>query len=328
MYLLPAPAAEPAPSEMSATVDKTIPAASTNPVVVYLASLAPRSQRTMRQSLALLAELASRSRMDPEAFPWASVRPEHVAAWKAKLNDSCKFTTANKHLAALRGVLKATWRVGAMDSETYARTIDFQPIRGSTLPNGRSLDAGELRSLFVACSKDPRASGRRDAAALAILYGAGLRRSEAAALDLDDVNAETGELRIRTGKGNKGRLSYLSNGGLQALKDWLVARGPEPGPLLCPVNQRGVIIQRRMTDQSIYALLKKRGAQAGLASFSPHDMRRTFVGDLLEAGADISQVQQLAGHSNVTTTQRYDRRPEQTKRKASALLHVPYTKAV
>lgn len=78
-----------------------------------------------------------------------------------------------------------------------------------------------------------------------------------------------------------------------------------------------------MTDQGVLYILQRRAEEAGIASFTPHDLRRTFIGDLLEAGADISTVQKLSGHANVQTTAGYDRRGEEAKRRAADLINLP-----
>jgi len=67
-----------------------------------------------------------------------------------------------------------------------------------------------------------------------------------------------------------------------------------------------------------------RAKQANVKAFSPHDLRRTFAGDMLDAGADISTVQKIMGHSSANTTASYDRRDKRTKKAAAGLLHVPY----
>jgi site-specific recombinase XerD len=220
--------------------------------------------------------------------------------------------------------LKECWRLGYTTADDYRRAADVPTIKAEKLPRGRALASGEVAALMAACSRDSSPAGIRDAALIAVLYGAGLRRAESVGLDISDYSFETGELAIRGGKGRKDRLGYATNGSADALNDWLSIRGGDPGPLFCNVNKGGRIRIRRLTDQAVLHILRKRAEGAGVGSFSPHDLRRSFISDLLDAGADISTAQKLAGHSNVTTTARYDRRGEATKRKAAELLHVPY----
>lgn len=196
------------------------------------------------------------------------------------------------------------------------------------MPRGRALRPGELRALFDAVDEGGRRNptlAARDAALLAVLYGCGLRRAEVVSLDLDDYQPEeTGAtLKVR-GKGNKERLAHVNNGVQAALEVWVAERGGQPGPLFLPVNKAGRTIHRRMTGQAVLWVAQQRAAQAAVEHFTPHDLRRSFVSDLLDAGADLSTVQQAAGHAQVATTARYDRRGEAAKRRAAGLLYVPY----
>jgi len=111
------------------------------------------------------------------------------------------------------------------------------------------------------------------------------------------------------------------------VREWVAVRGDEAGPLLCPVTQTGEVVVRPMTDQAVYGILRTRAAKAKVKAFSPHDLRRSCVSDLLDAGVDISVVQRFVGHANVTTTARYDRRGEQAKKKAAKSLHVPFVES-
>jgi site-specific recombinase XerD len=164
----------------------------------------------------------------------------------------------------------------------------------------------------------------RDAALVALMYSAGLRREEVVALTLASYDRAEGKLNV-WGKRDKQRTAYLVNGADRAMSDWLKLRGLEGDALFCAINKGGRLdTSKALTPQAIYNILQKRAKEAGVKEFSPHDLRRTFVSDLLDAGADIATVAKMAGHANVQTTARYDRRPEEAKKKAAGLLHVPY----
>lgn len=296
-----------------------------HPAVVYLASLSEGSRRTIFQALDTMARLLSGGRLGVFMLNWAALRYEHTAAIRSLLAERYKPSTANKMLSALRQVLYHAWQLGQISAEDYQRARSVRSIVGDVLPAGRDLGAGELAALMAACEADPSPAGARDAAIIALMYATGIRRSSVVRLNLADYDPTTGTLRVRQAKRNKEYLAYVAQDGAQrAMADWLAVRGSEAGPLFWPVTKGGDLIPRRLSTQAVYNLLIKRAHQAGVKHFSPHDLRRTLAGDLLDAGADIVTVQRILGHASVDTTARYDRRPEEVKRKAATLIHVPY----
>jgi site-specific recombinase XerD len=296
-----------------------------HPAVVYLASLSEGSRRTMYQALNTIAGLLSADQLNAFQLNWAALRHQHTAAVRAQLAARYKPATANKMLSALRRVLYHAWTLGQMSAEDYHRARAVQNVRGDSLPAGRDLGLGELSALIAACESDPSPAGARDAAVIAVMYATGVRRASVVRLDLADYELDTGTLRVREAKQRREYLAYLSQDGAQrALADWLAVRGGAAGPLFWPVTKSGEAINRRLSTQAVYNLLVKRAKQAGIDHFSPHDLRRTLAGDLLDAGADIATVQRILGHASVDTTARYGRRPEEVKRKAANLIHVPY----
>lgn len=274
----------------------------------------------MRQVLDLAASAISPG-SNAMTTSWSTVGYQQVAAIRSKLSGYAP-STANKTLAAVRGVLRQAFALGQIDPERYQRAISVRSVRGERLARGRAVTQDELKMMFAACDVSTVAAAR-DAALLAVAYGAGLRRSEINRLDLSDYDKATGKLIIR-GKGNKERLAYATNGSLLALAKWTSVRGSHPGPLFLPVNKADRIEHRRMTEQAVYMILRRLGQKAKIEKFSPHDLRRTFIGDLLDAGADIVTVQALAAHASVSTTARYDRRPERTRQRAAEMIHVPF----
>ena len=294
-----------------------------NPAAVYLAGKpSAAGRRGLENALRRATRvLTGGSISDPYALNWPAVRYQHVAALRAILiEEGAKPASINLVLSAIRGTLKEAWRLELIAAEDMARVADVANVKAAPLPAGRHVERGEIRRLFEECGHDP--VGARDAAMLGLLFGCGLRRSEAVALELADYTA--GAVRVRAGKGRKERLVYPPSGARDAIEAWITVRGDWEGALLTPVLKGGRVQRRNLTDQAVMLRLRFLAKRAGISKLSPHDLRRTYVGELLDAGADMATVQKLAGHADPATTSRYDRRPEEAKRRASELLTVPY----
>jgi site-specific recombinase XerD len=297
-----------------------------HPAAVYLSLLAPGSRRTMRQSLDAIASVLTDGQCDAMTLNWAALRYQHTAAVQGILMTKHLPTTALKMMCALRRVLKEAVRLDLMDPRDYAKAIDLPRIKTAQNLRGRALNIDEIGALLEACAEDPTPAGARDAALIAILRGAGLRRAEVVKLELRDFNPSTGAVAVRGGKGGKNRTVYLPDDAIELVQEWLTFRGDEPGALLCPVFRWGQIHMRHLTPQAVLLILRKRAHEAEVASFSPHDFRRTFCSDLLDAGVDIVTVASLAGHSSPQVVAKYDRRGEEVKRKAVQQLPIPRKK--
>ena len=290
-----------------------------NPVGAYLARLGAGSRRGQRQALNAIAGFLSDGVLDADETDWASLRYQDTSAVRSWLVKRYSPNTAKRLLAALRGVLKECWRMGLMQHDDLAKATDLGSVLGESEPSGRALGSEELQKVFDACHRDTSPAGVRDGAIVGLLYGLGLRRSEVVSLDLRHYDPMKGIIAVH-GKGNKPRLGYALEQVRALLDAWLHLRGESQGPMFSPINKGGGLATSRFTPQGLALVVKKRAAEAGIYTFSCHDLRRTFITNLLAAGADLSTVQKLAGHRNISTTLIYDRRGEAAKLAGAKLL--------
>jgi hypothetical protein len=166
-----------------------------HPVCVYVVGLAPGSRRTQTAALRIIAQLVGAEATEM-TLPWWRLDFAHTSAIRSKLAERFAPATGNRMLAALRGVLRAAFKLGLMSADQMTRACSIDPVRGSRVQKGRALSQGELRALFTAC--DPKtAGGARNAALLGLLYGGGLRRAEVVALDLADFDGDSGAITVK-----------------------------------------------------------------------------------------------------------------------------------
>ncbi len=316
-----------------------VPAAGASPVLAYLGRLAPGSRRTMATALgrvaAILLELhraegepvkawQTRQRQAALLVPWAKVRRPNTLHVRAVLAAECQApATANKHLAALRGVLEEAWLAGQIPGDEYHLAVKLDPVKGRRVRPGHAVTRGDLQAVIAACHADQSAAGVRDMALVTVLYATGARRSEVAALDLDDWQADAGTLRL-VRKGNKEQLAPLTGTRGAALSDWVTVRGSWSGPLFVSVRKGGGMTRERLSDRGVMKILDRRCLQAGVRPFSPHDLRRSIIGDLLDLGIDLATVQRFVDHESPATTAGYDRRGERALREAAGQVPMPW----
>ena len=207
-------------------------------------------------------------------------------------------------LVVVRAFYRFLTREGKIDVDPTGRV--GVPRRPRSLPKAIPLD--DVERLLTQPGED--LLGARDKAILEVLYGTGVRISELANLDVDDVDTRARTVLVRSGKGAKSRLVPLGRVARSALEAYLTRSRPElarrqskqkPGGALF-LNARG----GRLSRQGSWKILKGYARLAGLEDrVSPHTLRHSFATHMLDRGADIRVVQELLGHASLATTQVY-----------------------
>lgn len=304
---------------------------SMNPYKVYVGKFTrPESKRTMAGCLAEAARMLGYD--DPAAVPWEGLRFQHVSQLRGLMAERTHTrngelvpwspSTINKHLSAIRGVVKTAWRLGLMTAEDFQRVDDIEGVQGNRLPAGRNIAAAELAAMLRVCMDDTLI-GARNAAVVAVFASTGARRAEVAGARREDYNPGERSLRI-IGKGNKEREVYLTEDAAVYLGAWLAQTQTKTGPLFCPINRWRQLVRRHMSTRAVADIIDTVRARANLPRLTAHDFRRTFIGNLLDDGkTDLATAQALVGHVSPVTTAKYDRRPDATRKAAVARLRIP-----
>lgn len=242
---------------------------------------------------------------DAASLAAAEIDTPMVRAFLSALDrEGLKKVSISRALSALKSCFRYACRMGFLPGNPA------QPIKSpkveKTLP--RHLRPGEIEKLIEAPSEEDVVFEARDRAIAELLYASGLRVSELVGLDWPDLDFRGRMLRV-LGKGNKERVVPFGRPAAQALEDWRVhwpgvraASGEAGGGQPVFLNKHG----RRLSDRMVRFTIDRRTAAAGVPDgVHPHTLRHTFATHLLEEGADLRTIQELLGHSSLSTTQRY-----------------------
>ncbi|MCL5236977.1 MAG: tyrosine recombinase XerC [Nitrospirae bacterium] len=257
------------------------------------------SGHTLRAYEQDLSDFSGHCNAPPETIDMIDIRgfiSDQMMGGKVK-------ATVSRKLATLRSFFNYLYREGYVKIN-YAKLVP-SPKAVKHLPNFLSVDDA------FALVQTPEGIGLlpvRDRAILELLYSSGLRVSEVVTLNIEDLNLREALVKVR-GKGKKERIVPVGNKALDALKSYLIERMLFKKKKIQPDGSSAFFLNRnggRLTDRQIRRIVVKSARAIGISGqIGPHTLRHTFATHLLVGGADLRTIQELLGHSSLSTTQKY-----------------------
>lgn len=272
--------------------------------------VAQRWLRHLKTERDLSPHTLSNYRRDVERYlRWLGDRPleevlaPDIEAYLVSLRTDQRLaaSSAARALASLRGLHAFGAQEGLLSRDVAAGVP--VPSQAASIPKALTTDQVEHLIEAVPGGEGASVLQLRDRALLEVLYSTGARISELLDLDVDDVDVDSAMILVR-GKGGKERVVPLGLPAIEALQQYVVRARPslnKRGVAALFLNNRGA----RMGRQSGFKVVSTAAERAGIEDVSPHTLRHSFATHLLEGGADIRVVQELLGHTSVTTTQIY-----------------------
>jgi integrase/recombinase XerC len=254
------------------------------------------SRHTLRAYRTELARLVEAEGGAPVS--WRTVDTDRLRRFLAERGAAASRRSLGRTVAVLRGFFAFLKRRGELAASPAAA------LRTPRFPRTLPRFVAERDLARVLADERPIGDARtaRDVALLEVLYGSGLRASEAVALDWRDVSLAQRQVHVRAGKGGKDRIVPLTGAAGAALKV-LAEIGGGSAAVKLPVfrNARGT----RLDVRSVARIVARAMRDAGLAEVNPHALRHSCATHLLDHGADLRSIQELLGHASLATTQRY-----------------------
>lgn len=288
---------------------------SMSPTMLYLSTLTPGGQRTQFMTLSVVVRHMSDGQQSLADFMWHEVPVERLAAMRRWMLDKYAPNTVTRVLAGIRCIIKIAWLQGHIDERSYRYRMTFlKTLVANNVRSGRMLEPAEIMALMSAANGGRQFIALRNRAILAVMFEAGLRRSEICNLQLRHYGK--GFLHVIKGKNLRSRVVPI-NRACTRLDEWIFVRGNDEGPLFC--RKRG----QKLTPEAVAAAIAIITRRAGIAPWRCHDGRRTYISTLLATGSDAVTAAALAGHTSPVVTMRYDKRPQMAKVEAVSRLNLP-----
>jgi len=231
---------------------------------------------------------------------WSTIKSSHIRQYIVQMHkQGLSGRTIQRALSAIRSLYRYLIREGLADNNP-AQAVQA-PKTEKRLPS--TLDVDQMSALLDSTAPDTFLACR-DRAIMELLYSSGLRLAELASLAVRDIDFGDQLVYVTTGKGNKGRVIPIGSQAIKALRQWLTQRDEqgfyEQTALF--ISQQG----RRLGERAIQKRLEYWGKKNAISDkVHPHRLRHAFASHMLEASGDLRAVQELLGHSDISTTQIY-----------------------